>query len=224
MALATILCSLFSDMCVLKSQAANEKNISLKACRALAIQTSLDYENAEDAIESKEAEYESAVKAIKLKQKSMSQFRWSPLLNFQFPTEPDLAEASEFQYKPIAIQYDISVAQHNLQDKTFEISEKVNNLYVEIVVLQETIAFNERRLEGLEDGLKRNKARERIGEATKSDIEKIEKKLESVKNKVASDRRTLEADLKKMSKLVGMDISTGYKFERPFLEAEIKRE
>ncbi len=218
------LCILFSDLCTFKVRAAQDKKISLKACRSLAIQESLEYENAEDAIESKEAEYESAVKAIRLKQKSMSQFRWSPLLNFQFPTSPDLAEASEFQYKPVAIQYDISVAQHNLQDKTYEISENINNLYVEIVVLQETIAFNERRAEGLEDGLTRNRARQRIGEATKSDVEKIEKKLESVNNKIASDRRTLEADLKKMSKLIGMDISTGYTFERPFLEAEIKRD
>ncbi|MBP5415813.1 MAG: TolC family protein [Lachnospiraceae bacterium] len=222
LALAFIM--LFSDLSAFKVEAAQGKKITLRACRSLAIQDSLDYENAEDAIESKKAEYESAVKAIALKQKSMSQFRWSPLLNFQFPTSPDLAEASEFQYKPVAIQYDIKVAQHNLQDNTYEISEMVNNLYVEIVVLQETIAFNERRAEGLEDGLKRNQARQRIGEATKSDVEKIEKKLDSVNKKIASDRRTLEADLKKMSNMVGMDISTGYTFERPFLEAEISRD
>ena len=183
-ALAAIHCSLIGDVCVLKTYAANDKEISLKACRALAIQTSLEYENAEDAIESKEAEYESAVKAIRLKQTSMSQFRWSPLLNFQFPTEPDLAEASEFQYKPVAIQYEIKVAQHNLQDKTFEISETINNLYVEIVVLQETIAFNEERVESLEDGLARNQARLRIGEANKSDVDKIEKKLDSTQKQV----------------------------------------
>ncbi len=200
------------------------KPITLKACRKLAILNSPEYENAEDAIESKEAEYESAVKAIRLKQISMSQFRWSPLLNFQFPTSPNMAEASEFQFKPVAIQYEIKVAQHNLQDKTFEISEKVNNLYVEIVVLQDTIAFNERRAESLSDGLERNQARLRIGEATQADVDKIQNKLNSVNNKIASDRRTLEADLSKLSKMIGLDVSTGYRFERPFLEAEITRD
>lgn len=208
----------------IEAYAAPNKTITLKACRLLAIQNSMEYENAEDAIASKQAEYESAVKAIKLKQISMSQFRWSPLLNFQFPTSPDLAEASEFQFKPVSIQYDIKVAQHNLQDKTFEIGEKVNNLYVEIVVLQETIAFNERRAEALGDGLSRNQARLRTGQATQADVDKIQKKLDSVNNKIASDRRTLEADLQKMTKMIGMDISTGYRFEKPYLEAEINRD
>ncbi len=200
------------------------RTLTLRACRSLAILNSPDYENAEDAIESKKAEYESAVQAIRLKQISMSQFRWSPLLNFQFPTSPDLAEASEFQFKPLAIQYDIKVAQHNLQDKTYEISEKVNNLYVEIVVLQDTIEFNERRAESLNDGLSRNQARLRTGQATQADVDKIQKKLDSVNNKIASDRRTLEADLSKLSKMTGLDVTTGYKFERPFLEAEISRD
>lgn len=214
----------FTGCEAIEAEAAAGKKITLKACRLLAIQNSLEYENAEDAIASKQAEYESAVKAIKLKQISMSQFRWSPLLNFQFPTSPNLAEASEFQFKPVAIQYDIKVAQHNLQDKTFEISEKVNNLYVEIVVLQETIAFNERRAESLSDGLSRNQARLRTGQATQADVDKIQKKLDSTNDKIASDRRTLEADLQKMTKMIGMDITTGYTFEKPFLESEISRD
>ncbi len=224
LACAMLICTPVGEGFKLEAYAAPNKTITLKACRLLAIQNSLDYENAEDAIASKQAEYESAVKAIKLKQKSMSQFRWSPLLNFQFPTSPNLAEASEFQFKPLAIQYDIKVAQHNLQDKTFEIGEKVNNLYVEIVVLQKNIAFNERRAEALNDGLSRNQARLRTGQATQADVDKIQKKLDAANNKIASDRRTLEADLQKMSKLVGMDITTGYNFEKPFLEAEISRD
>ena len=208
----------------IEAEAAAEQKITLKACRLLAIQNSLEYENAEDAIASKQAEYESAVKAIKLKQESMSQFRWSPLLNFQFPTSPNMAEASEFQFKPVAIQYDIKVAQHNLQDKTYEISETVNNLYVEIVVLQETIEFNERRAESLKDGLARNQARLRTGQATQADVDKIQKKLDSTNDKITSDRRTLEADLQKLTKMIGIDVTTQYTFEKPYLESEVSRD
>ena len=200
------------------------KVLTLTACRSLAIQNSPEYENAEDKIESKYAEYESAVKAIKLKEASMRQFRWSPLLSFKFPTSPDMAEASEFQYKPVAIQYDIKIAEHNLQDKTYEITEKVNNLYVEIVVLQKSIAFNERRVTALEEGLARNEAKLKIGEANQADIDKISKKLESIKTSIANNRRTLEADLKKLSTMVGMDVTTGYSFETPFVEATLSRD
>ena len=200
-----------------------KKTLTLKACVALAIQNSSAIESVEDSIESKKAAYDSAVKAINLKQISMSQFRWSPLLNFKFPTSPNFSEASEFQYKPVSIQYEINVAQHLLQDKNFEVAEKVDNLYVEIVVLQETISFNENRLETLKEGLVKNEARLRLGEANKSDVDKISKKVETLNNKVASDRRSLEADLKKLGKMIGADVSTGYSFEKPFVEAEIER-
>lgn len=200
------------------------KTITMKACRDLAVASSLDYSNCEDAVSSKQAAYESAVKSIKLKQKNLSTFRWSPLLSFKFPTKPDFSQASEFNYKPVAIQYEIKTAQHKLQDKTFEIAEAVNNLYVEIVVYQSSIAFNERRLESSEEGLARNEAKLRLGEAKQADVDKLKKDIESLKNKISSDRRNLEAALKKLSKKVGIDVTTGYSFERPYVEATISRD
>ena len=223
--LALIMCAsvLEGTVCRMEVYAAPQKNLTLKACRLLAIQNSDDYYNAENTIESKEAAYESAIKAIKLKKKKLSTFSWTPLLSFKFPTSPSMAEASEFEYKPVAIQYEIQVAQHNLQDKTYAISEKVNNLYVEIVSLQDTIAFNERRAETYSKGLSKNRARVKLGQATQADVDKIEKKLDATNKKIASDRRNLEADLKKLSDMIGTDVTTGYKFEKPFLEATINR-
>ena len=202
---------------------AADKPLTLKAARSLALQNSTEYESAEDKIIAKQAAYDSAVKSIALKEKNLSTFRWSPLLSFKFPTKPNFAQASEFQYKPTAISYEIKVAQHAMQDKVFEIDEKVNNLYCEIVVLQETMAFNEKRVDAYTKGLAKNEAKLRIGEATKADVEKIQKKVETTNNKIASDRRQLEADLKKLTKMVGFDVSTGYKFEKPFVEATIDR-
>ncbi len=200
-----------------------QKTLTIGAARKLAIENSTEYENAELSIEAKKAAYESAVKSVAIKEKSMKQFRWTPLLSFKFPQDPNLAEASEFKFKPIAKQYEVRVAEHDYQDKVFAINEKTNNLYCEIVVLQETIAFNEKRLEATKDGLAKNQARLRLGLASKGDVDKLEKKVTSLNNKVAADRRTLEADLKKLTKMVGMDVTTGYSFEKPFIEATIDR-
>ena len=104
---------------------AKEKTLTLKDAKNFALQQSPAIESAEDAIESKQAAYDSAVKALKVKEQSMRQFRWSPLLSFKFPTSPNFAQASEFQYKPVAIAYEIAVAKHNLSDKKFEVYEKV---------------------------------------------------------------------------------------------------
>ncbi len=216
-----LVCS-FSYHMPVTTQAA-QKTLTLKAARSLALQNSDEYDSAETKVISKQAAYESAVKSITLKEKSMKTFRWSPLLKFKFPTEPNFSEASEFKYKPVALSYEIKVAQHQMQDKIFAIDEKVNNLYCEIVVLQETIAFNEKRAEATATGLAKNEAKLRLGQAKKADVEKLEKKQESLNNKIANDRRTLEADLKKLSNMVGLDVSTGYKFEKPFVEATIDR-
>ena len=204
------------------TQAAGKK-LSMKAARSLALQNSTEYESAEEKVLAKQSAYDSAVKAIGVKEKNLKTFRWSPLLSFKFPTTPNFAEASEFQYKPIALSYEIKTAEHKMQDQVFEIDEKVNNLYCEIVVLQETIAFNEKREAAVSEGLSRNEAKLRIGEANKADVDKLSKKQESINKKIASYRRTLEADLKKLSKMLDMDVSTGYTFEKPFVEANIDR-
>ena len=200
-----------------------QKTLTLKAARSLSIQNSTAIESCEDGVASKTAAYESAVKSVNLKEKALKEFRWSPLLSFKFPQSPDFSEASEFQNKPMAAKYEITVAEHKLQDTMYAVNEKTNNLYVEIVVLQDTLSFNERRAEALKEGLERNQAKLRTGQATKADVDKIEKKLTSTNNKIAADRRTLEADLKKLSDMVGMDVTTGYTFERPYVEATIDR-
>lgn len=202
---------------------AADKVMTLKTARSLALENSSAYEAAEMNVDSKQAARDSALKALKLKQKNMSTFRWSPLLSFKFPTKPDFAEASEFQFKPMQLSSDIDVAQHKVQDTVFSVNEQVNNLFVEIVTMQETLAFNEQRLETLNDGIAHNKAKLKLGEATQADIDRQQKKADTLSNTIASNRRTLEADLKKMSTLLGVDVSTGYTFEKPYVEARIDR-
>ncbi|WP_196804912.1 TolC family protein [Butyrivibrio sp. AE3009] len=202
---------------------AAKKKMTLNTARKMAILNSDSVENAEMKVESKLAAYESAVKSLKIKEQSMRQFRWSPLLSFHFPETPNFAQASEFQYKPVQLQYDIRVAQHDLQDKNFEVSEKVNNLFVDIVALQENIAFNEKRLETAQTGLKKNQAKLKLGQANKSDVEKIEKNIESLTSKISSQRTTLSSNLTKLSKMIGVDVTTGYDFEKPFVDADIER-
>lgn len=199
------------------------KTLTMKECRALALENSSAYESAENSVYSKQAARDSAIKGLKLKQKNMSTFRWSPLLSFKFPTKPNFAEASEFQFKPVKLASEISVAEHKMQDTVFTVNENVNNLYTNIVSLQENLAFNEKRLVTLEEGIAHNKARLKLGEANQADIDRQQKKADTLKNTIASDRRNLEANLKKLSKIIGKDVTTGYKFEKPFVEATIDR-
>ena len=58
----------------IKVQAA-EKKLTMKTARLLALQNSTEYENAEDKVIAKQSAYDSAVKAIGIKEKNMKTFR-----------------------------------------------------------------------------------------------------------------------------------------------------
>ncbi len=200
-----------------------DQTMTLQTARALALQNSSKYESAEDTVNSKEAARESAIKSLKAKKKNMSTFRWTPLLNFKFPQKANFAQESEFQFKPIALQAEVWKAEHKKQDVVFDVNNSVNQLFTSIVTLQENISFNEKRVAALEEGLGRNKAKLKLGEANQSDIDRMQKKLDTTNDTIASDRRSLEADLKKLSKQINLDVSTGYTFEKPYVEAKIDR-
>ncbi len=207
-----------------KVYAASEKLLKLSTCRNLALTLDSGYDSADDAVNSAESKMRSSIKSLNLKEKTLTTFQWSPLLSFKFPQKLTMAQKSEFTLKPLSLASDLRVAQHKKQDKVFEVNEKVNRLYVEIVTIQENIDFNQKRLDSLNDGIKRNRAKLQMGDAKQSDIDSMEKKATKLNDTIASDRRKLEADLKKLSKMVGLDVTTGYRFEKPYVEAAINRE
>ncbi len=217
-----MLISALSTSPSVETEAAN-KVLTLKMARSLALQNSSAYELAEMKVDSKKAERESALKSIKLKKKDLSTFRWSPLIKLKFPQKPYFSQASEFEFKPAQLAGEISIAQRKVQDVKYQVTEKVNNLYVEIVTYQETIAYNEKKYQTLQTGIEHNREKLKMGDAKAADIERQEKKLENLNQTLARDRRSLEADLKKLSQLTGLDVTTGYTFEKPYVEATIER-
>lgn len=216
-------CTPLAGQTSFESYAANKK-ISLQTCRTLAVENSDKYDNALDSVESKQAKYESAVKSLKLKKKNLTTFRWSPLLNFSFPQSLTLDQESEFEFKPMSLSYDIDIAKHKVSDVKLDVYQEINTIYTDIYTLQKSIAFNEERVETLEEGIKRNEARLKLGEAKQADIDTLQSRLDAITKTLASDNRTLEADLKKLSNKIGTDVTTGYDFASPYINAELSRD
>ena len=198
--------------------------LSMKTARALALHESTDYFKVEQEIMTQKANLESSLKKIKMKQKNMSTLRWSPLINFKFPTKPTEQESHDFQFKPISIQAEIDKSEHKLIDTKLGIYEDVSTLYVDIVFLQRKIEFEEQRIEAYETGVKKNQARLLTGDATQADIDAIQAKLDNENSSLAADKRQLASNLDKLSTKLGTDVTTGYSFENPFLEASVPRE
>lgn len=206
-----------------KAYGATEKLLTLSMAKQSGLVNSPECEKLESELNVKEVSLKQAVKSIKLKQKNMSTFRWTPLLSFKFPEKPDLSEAYEFQFKPVQIQAEIDEVKHKLTDQKLAVYEKIAKLYVDVVVLEERIDFREQRLKTQQDALKKARMKLKLGQATQSDIDTMEKSIKALTEKIANDERSLASDKKKLSTAIGMDVTTGYRFENPLVSADIPR-
>lgn len=202
---------------------ADTEYMSLEMAKSIGLSNSNSYKLLESKLELAYVQYEQAVKALRLKEKNQTTFRWSPVLNFEFPEEPNLSEGFEYEYKPIEMQSNIDLLQHQIEDHVHEIYAQISTLFVNIYVLQEQIAFNENRHEEYEETIQKNRARRLIGLANDSDIEAMEKKVATLEATLIADKSNFEAQKKKLSDLLNLDVMNGYSFESPFVDGEIDR-
>ncbi len=203
---------------------ATQKVLSLATCKTVAIANSEKIEAIELQIEAKQAAKESAIRSLKEKERSMKTFRWSPLLNFTFPTTPNEAEAFEFAYKPKQLQYDIDTLKHKINDLKLQESEKVSGIYIDIITSSAEITFLKQRISNLEKTLLKNRARLALGLATEAQIKQQEKRLEGYKKSLSSEQTKLTRSKDKLSKEVGFEITDKYIFEDAFVVTNIDRQ
>lgn len=217
-----IACTVVTQENIMVVQAA-DKTLSLQQAQKVAIAKSSKRVKILNKIELQEIKYSAAVKSIQMKKKNMSTFRWTPLLSFKFPEQPTLADEYEWQYKPLQITSTISSLQHQLLDDQLETKESVSNLYVQIYINQEKIAFLEENLEQAQTTLTRNQARLAVGEATQSDIDKLQQSIDRLTTDISLQKRSFETYKSKLSKLINQDVTTGYTFQNPLQQADIPR-
>ncbi|MBQ7708244.1 MAG: TolC family protein, partial [Lachnospiraceae bacterium] len=197
--------------------------LTLSTAKTLAVAKSEKIEALELNIEAKKAAKTSALKSLTEKQKNMSSFRWSPLLSFKLPTKPNEQESYEFQYKPIQLQCEIDVLYHKIDDKKLDEYENVSNLFVDIVSYEEHIAFYTERQTQIKDSIGKLNAKKALGTASQADIDKAEAKLSDVETKLSSAQTKYETAKVKLSSAIGIDVTSGYTFENPFVSAELTR-
>lgn len=221
--LSVLLCSIFMTALPMPAQAA-EKKLSVQTAKSMALSESSDYTKLKNELALAKVQYTQSVKSIKLKEKNQKTFRWSPLLNFKFPEKPDLTDEFEYTYKPLELQSQIDVLNHSIADCVYGIYEDVQLSFLSVYVLQEKIAYNEKRIASYQETLNKNKARLLKGQANQSDIDALEKKLETLNETLAADSRSFEAKKEKLGQLIGIDVSTSYSFQSPFVTATLSRE
>lgn len=203
--------------------AAPPKTLSLAQAKSMALSNSASYRKVKSKLVLQGIKYQQALKSIALKKKNLATFSWSPLLSFKFPEKAYLDDEAQYLYKPLQIQSETSALKHSLTDIRFQTIEEISNLYVQLYTAQETIFFYENQKEKLELSWRRNKAGVLTGEAYQADVDSMEKKLKQLEVKLAAQMRTLEQQKEKGSKLLNLDITSGYRFSNPYVDAAIER-
>lgn len=221
---SVLLCSILMTALPMTFVQAADKKLSVQTAKSMALSESSEYTKLKNQLALAKVQYTQSVKSIKLKEKNQKTFRWSPLLNFKFPEKPDLADEFEYTYKPLELQSQIDVLNHSIEDCVYGIYEDVQLSFLSVYVLQEKIAYNEKRISSYQDTLSKNKARLLKGQANQSDVDTLEKKLDTLNDTLAADQRSFEAEKEKLGQLIGIDVSTSYTFQSPFVTASLSRE
>lgn len=221
---ALLICSVLAGCFPLPQVQAASRTLSLATAKSMALSQSSEYAKLKNQLTLAKVQYTQSVKSIKLKEKNQRTFRWSPLLNFKFPEKPDLPDEFEYTYKPLELQSQIDVLNHSISDCVYGIYEKVSLSFVKVYLLQEKIVYNERRISSYQTALEKNKTRLLAGLANQTDIDTIEKKLETLNSTLASDKRSFEAAKEKLGNLIGIDVTTSYNFQNPFVTASMNRD
>lgn len=206
------------------STMAKSKSLSIEQAKSMGLSNSSSYALLQSKLELAQVQREQAVKALKLKERNQTTFRWSPLLDFKFPEEPNLSEAFEYTYKPEELSANIEVLEHQISDEVYQIHYKISSIFVKIYALQEKITFNKERLDNYKNTLDKNRKRLLNGQANQNDITAMEQKVVSIERSLISDKTSFEAQKKKLSDLIGVNVVSGYDFEVPFVDGEIGRD
>lgn len=195
--------------------------LTLSAAKSLAVANSEKIESLDLQIDAKKAARNSAVRSLREKERSMGTFRWSPLLNFKFPTKPDEAEAFEFQFKPTQLDYNIKTLEHKITDQKLTEYESVSNIYIDIITYHAEITFLEERIKTRQEALLKNKARVAVGIATQDEVDQQEKTLDGLKSSLAKQKKGLLRAEEKLGKKIGFSVTSGYSFDEEFVSTNM---
>lgn len=194
-----------------------------ESAKSLAIMNSMEYRELRSRLSLAQLKYAEALKSTALKKKNKQTFRWSPLLRFHFPETPGFSEAAEWVYKPMQAYNEMMVLQHELLDVRLKEEEAAANLYADVYVMQETIAFTQESIERKDKYRERHLWNAYIGKEKPEETGLMEADVRKLEKDLAQQMRSCENLKQKLSEKTGMDLTVGWEFQKPFEESHLDR-
>lgn len=199
------------------------KTLTVSQAISLALSFDKTYKQQKAQLSLKKIKYQQAVDSVRKKWKTFGTFQWKPLLSFKFPEYPYMDEEFELVMKAPMIDAEIDLLLKQMSDRRIEVTEKINNKYIEAYVLQRKIAFNEERYNAQKQTLERNKLREIDGTGKKEDVEKIESTISALKTELSGQKKQYLTALESISSMIGINVTSGYVLENCLETVDLDR-
>ena len=199
------------------------KTLTLNQAQKLALSRDRDTKKAKGQIVTQQTKYLDAVESIKKRKHTLNSFRWTPLLSFKFPQSPKMDDEYTWTYKPTQITSQITSLKHKLNDCVFSSKLKVSEIYTDIYAGQIKIGFLNGLITDYERDKERTEAAISSGTGTQADLRKIDQALSKYRSELTKVDREFLTNKQKLTKLIGMDVTEGYRFTNPFIMASIPR-
>ncbi len=216
---AALCCTVFSGL----PARAEEISLTLPQAISLALKNSDSIRKATLSKVKKQIELKQAYAAIADTRKNESTVRFSLLFNIKFPEKHGMPKEIELMTKVPDIQSELKILNAEQENARLTVIANCEQQYYTVVFDAYDIEYNANLLSEAQSAKKQVISAYAQGNAKKSDLEYMDKQISDAQNSLAKARSTYERDKEKLSSIIGIDVSKGYKFSCTFPETEITR-
>ena len=216
---AAVFCTVFSGM----PARAEETTLSLPQAISLALKNSDGIRKVTLSKVKKQIELKQAYAAIADTRKNESTVRFSLLFNIKFPEKHGMPKEIELLTKVPDIQNEIRILNAEYENARLTAIADCEQQYYTVVADAYDVEYCGNLISEAQSAQKQVRAAYAGGTAKKSDLDYMEKQLSDAQSALSKARSTYERDKEKLSSIIGVDVSKGYKFSCDFPETEISR-
>lgn len=205
------------------SYGAGLKVLTMDEAVMLALKNSPELIDNSAELVKKEIELKQANEAIRDIRKKESTVRFSLLFNIQFPEEHGLPKEIDLQMKVPTIQSDIRELKKKKEYLRLSVKTQTELIYMDTLLEMGNVEYLTKTLENNKKTLERIEKAYKLGQASKNDVDFLKKEVETTEKQLRTAIMNFENKKEKLSERIGLNIKTGYEFDKTFSFLSIER-
>ncbi len=203
--------------------AAYPNTLTMTQAVTSALKTSYSITKVKNDIVLKKISLQQAIQAIKDTRKKESTIKFSLLFNIKFPTGHALPKEIELIMKVPTIQSEIEDLTRKVENEKLKVISNTQNTYFNVLELMNACNTLESSISSSKSTYKKLYIDYAIGNAKKDDVDEVKSNIEKLEKEYQSNLLRYENAKKKLSELIGINVTQGYVFSEDFSTLKLQR-